>query len=176
MSSGYKLRTQTLPPSFWCGPTEQLQRGFGLFPLIQVNPHAIEIIKIAPQSEAGTGPLECLGFGAGAGIVIIGPLLACGRVRAHTEDPQLASHEYFCDRLLVSTPLEVVAGMDGILPGPAGGSEKRIEAIRICPRVGIGNNLPTEFSRLCGVRHPPFDHRPIKGYFELCYEFFDLIE
>ena len=46
--------------------------------LIQVNPHAIEIIKIAPQSKAGTGPLECLRFRASAGVVIIGPLLASG--------------------------------------------------------------------------------------------------
>src|SRR5215472_18558819 len=34
-----------LPPSFGCGPTKQLQRSFGSFPLIQVNSDAIEIIK-----------------------------------------------------------------------------------------------------------------------------------
>ena len=74
MRPSHQLRTQALAPSFRCGPTEQLRRGSGSLPLIQVNPHTIEIIKIAPQSEAGARPLECLRFSAGAGVVVIRPL------------------------------------------------------------------------------------------------------
>ena len=87
----------------------------------------------------------------------------------------MTGHEYLCDLLLVSTPLEVGAGVDRILPGSPGGSEQRIEAICIGSGISIGDNLSAEFSGLGSVRHPPFDHRWIKGYFELCYEFFELI-
>src|SRR5215469_7295293 len=78
------------------------------------------------------------------------------RMRAQTEDRQLAGNEYLGDCLLVSTPLEVGAGMDGILPGPTGGSEQRIEAISIGSGISIGDNLSPEFSEFCSVRHPPF--------------------
>ena|SRR5215472_19135350 len=97
-------------------------------------------------------------------------------MRAQTEDRQLTRHEYLCYCLLVRTPLEVGAGMDSILPGPAGGSEQRIEAIRIGSGISIRDNLSPEFSGLGGVGHPPFDHRRIKGYFEFRYQLFDLID
>jgi hypothetical protein len=58
--------------------------------------------------------------------------------------------------------------MDGILPGPAGGSEQGIEAIRIGSGISLRNNLSPELSGLGGVRHPPLDHCRIEGYFELC--------
>jgi hypothetical protein len=64
------------------------------------------------------------------------------------------------------TLLEFVAGMDGILTSPAGGSEQGIEAIRTGSGISIRDNLSPESSGLDGVRHPPFDHRRIKGYFE----------
>src|SRR5215469_6957976 len=102
------------------------------------------------------------------GIVIVGPLLACRRMRAQTEDRQFTGHEHLCNRLLVSTPLEVGAGMDDILPGPTGRSEQRIEALRIGSRISIWNNLSPRFSGLGGIRHPPLDQRRIKGYLELC--------
>src|SRR5215469_508616 len=97
-------------------------------------------------------------------------------MRAQTEDPQLTGDEHFCDRLLVSTPLEVGAGMDGILPGPTSRSEQGIEAIRIGSGISIWNNLSPEFSGFCSARHPPFDHRGIKGYLEFRYQLFYLIE
>jgi hypothetical protein len=69
----------------------------------------------------------------------------------------MTRHEYFGDRLRVSTPLEVGAGMDGIRPGPAGRSEQGIEAIRIGSGISIRDNLSPRFSGLGGVRHPPLD-------------------
>src|SRR5215472_3164912 len=97
-------------------------------------------------------------------------------MRAQTEDPQITGHKHLCCCLLVSTPLEVGAGMHGILPGPTGGSEQRIGAIRIGSGISIRNNLSPELSGLGGVRHPPFGHRRIKGHFELRYQLFDLSE
>jgi len=87
-------------------------------------------------------------------------------MRAQPEDGQLTGNEHFGHNLLVLAPFEVRAGMNRISPGPARRREQRIQAVGVCPLVGVWDYLAAGRLLTLGCTcDSPLDERGMKRHF-----------
>src|SRR4051812_44521619 len=92
------------------------------------------------------------------------------------KDGEVAGDEDFRHDLFAFTALKVGAGVDCILARPAGGTNQGIESVGVRALVRIRDHLATERPiRLSRVGDSPFDHNWIERYFQLSYQFLDLL-
>src|SRR5438105_2040153 len=133
------------------------------------------MIEIASETKTGTGPFKCLGFGAGAGVFIVGPFFSCRRMGTYAEDRKIAGNEHFGDDPFVLAPLKVGAGMNAVLSGPASRSNQAVEAVRVRSLVSVGDYLPTGRTAVFGgIGNPPFNDVWTEWHFQGCYKVIDL--
>src|SRR5579872_5707833 len=73
---GFRLvGAQSISPTLRSGPAGQSRPTGRPLALVEIDPYAVEVIKVAPQAEAGAGPVHCIGLGAGAGIFVDSPFI-----------------------------------------------------------------------------------------------------
>src|SRR5215813_8208907 len=48
---------QALHPTCWCRPTGQMRNCFGPLSFVQIDPHALEVIEVAAESETAAQAL-----------------------------------------------------------------------------------------------------------------------
>src|SRR5450432_53787 len=98
---------QALPPSVRGGPISQVRRSLGPLSVIQIHPCASEVIQVAPQPKAAASSLERLRFRRCTRILVVGPLLASGRMRTKAKDGQVTSDKHLGRGCLVLASLEI---------------------------------------------------------------------
>src|SRR2546425_3163162 len=109
--------------------------------LVLLDPLALHVVQVAPESEAGQSTLERLCLGAGKRILFIGPFFARARVGSDTTDRHLARDQDLRRRSTLAA-LDGCAGLHGVLARPTRGGKQSVEPVTVRPWVGIRHHQP----------------------------------